>query len=61
MVADEIQKLADSTSENAKLITDTLTEIIQGVEVAKTSSHTATETFGRTVREIGEVITSLIV
>lgn len=59
VVADEIQKLADSTSENAKLITDTLTEIIQGVEVAKNSSHTATETFGRTVREIGEVITSL--
>lgn len=59
VVADEIQKLADSTTENALLITKTLTEIIQNVDLAKKSSHVATKTFESTVREIGELITTL--
>ncbi len=59
VVADEIQKLADSTTENAQQITMTLTEIIHNVETAKASSHDATNAFGNTVSEIGELITTL--
>ncbi len=52
VVADEIRKLAEASSENSRMISDTLKQVISGISEASDSSETASSVFKKISSEI---------
>ena len=52
VVADEIRKLAEASSENSRMISDTLKQVISGIFEASESSETASSVFKKISSEI---------
>ena len=59
VVADEIRKLAEASSENSRMISNTLKQVISGISEASDSSDTASSVFKTISREVDQFSESL--
>ena len=59
VVADEIRKLAEAASENSRIISDTLKQVISGISEASQSNSNASSVFKRISSEIDQFSGSL--
>ncbi len=60
VVSDEIRKLAEAASENSRMITASIDEVIQNISNASRSSEASCETFNTISSEIGLFSSSLL-